>query len=79
MTAPSIPGRPIRWYEYTAALLPCVLAFTGAIGLAIGPAACAINLIVMRSTERPAVKIAAAAGITMFAVFLWGLATRWMI
>jgi hypothetical protein len=79
MTAPSVPSRPIRWYEYAVALLPCVLAFTGAIGLAIGPAACALNLIVMRSTERRVVKMAAAVGMAVLAVFLWGLATRWMV
>ncbi len=79
MTGPPVPSRPIRWYEYGVALLPCLLAFTGAIGLAIGPAACALNLIVMRSTKRRALKIAAAAGIMVLAVLLWGLATRWMI
>jgi hypothetical protein len=79
MTGTSIPSRPMRWYEYALALLPFVIAFTGAIGLAIGPAACALNLVVMRSNAHPAVKFAAAVATAMLAVVVWALATRWMI
>jgi hypothetical protein len=38
----------LRWHEYALALLPLPLVATGAIGLAVGPAACAANLALMR-------------------------------
>ena len=49
MSTGAAPSAPLRWYEYGVALLPVVLAFTGAIGLAVGPAACALNLVIMHS------------------------------
>jgi hypothetical protein len=79
MNTAAIPARPLRWFEYALAFAPLPLAFTGAIGLAIGPAACALNLLVMRSPASLAVKIAAALAIAALAVFAWGLATRLMI
>jgi hypothetical protein len=60
-------------------LLPIVLAFTGAIGLAIGPAACALNLMVMRSPERRALRVTAVIGIVLLAVSAWVGATRVLI
>jgi len=73
MNAAPSPGPPLRWFEYAVALVPLALAFTGAIGLAVGPAACALNLVIMRTAARRAVKIAAAIGIAMLAFFVWAL------
>ena len=79
MNAAASPGPPLRWFEYAVALLPFALALTGAIGLAVGPAACALNLVIMRSPARRAVKIAAAIGIAMLAFFVWALAVVFLI
>ena len=48
--------------------------FGGALGLAIGPAACALNLVIMQSPKRRAVKYAANLGIAAFALVLWAVA-----
>jgi hypothetical protein len=41
----SSAARPLRWWEYVAALSPLLLVATiGAIGLAVGPAFTALNL-----------------------------------
>ena len=69
----------LRWFEYVMALLPFTLAFTGVIGMAVGPAACAINLKIMQSARRRAVKIGAALGVALLAVILWELACYVMI
>jgi len=66
-------GPPLRWFEYAVALVPFALAFTGAIGLAVGPAACALNLVIMQSSVRLVFKIAAAVGIAILAFFVWAL------
>jgi hypothetical protein len=79
MNAAAPPHRPIRWFEYLIALVPFVLAFTGFIGLAIGPAACALNLAIMQSRKPRAVKVAAALGIALAAVVVWACAVRLMI
>jgi hypothetical protein len=69
-------GPPLRWFEYVLALLPFVLAFTGAIGLAVGPAACALNLTVMRSPRRRAIKVTMVIGVTLLAVVAWECVAR---
>lgn len=79
MNATALPQRPLRWYEYAVALLPFALAFTGAIGLAIGPAACALSLAAMRSSSSRSIRIAAAIGIALLASVAWALATQLMI
>ena len=68
------PRPPLRWFEYAVALVPFALAFTGAIGLAVGPAACALNLVIMQSSVHRVLKIAAALAIAILAVFVWALA-----
>jgi hypothetical protein len=55
----SSAGR-LRWFEYAIALAPVALAFTGAIGLAVGPAACAVNLAIMRTRFRPLTRMSIA-------------------
>jgi hypothetical protein len=79
MNATGSPQRPLRWYEYAVALLPFTLAFTGVIGLAIGPAACALSLAAMRSSSSLSVRIAAAIGIALLAIVAWVLATQLLI
>ncbi|HMI84484.1 MAG TPA: hypothetical protein VK550_10345 [Polyangiaceae bacterium] len=74
MNAAGSDGSCLRWFEYAFALLPFALAFTGAIGLAIGPAACALNLVIMRSRQRLAIKVVAAVSIAIVALFLWAFA-----
>ena len=79
MTTAASPAPPLRWYEYALALVPFLLAFRGAIGLAVGPAACALNLVVMRSAQRLWIKIAAAIGIAILAFFAWAFAVVLMV
>jgi hypothetical protein len=79
MNAASPAGRPLRWYDYVIALLPFALAFTGAIGLAVGPAACALNLAMMRTSWPWPVRVAGAIVVALVAVFLWAFATVFMI
>jgi hypothetical protein len=71
--------RPLRWYEYAIALTPFALAFTGAIGLAVGPAACALNLALMRSSASLAIRIAAALAISVLGFFAWAVATMLLV
>jgi hypothetical protein len=68
------PGPPLRWFEYAVALLPVALAFTGAIGFAVGPAACALNLAIMGWSVRRVFKFAAALVIAVLAFFVWAFA-----
>jgi len=68
------PGPPLRWFEYIVALVPFALALTGVIGLAVGPAACALNLVIMGTSLRRVFKIMAAIGVAILAFFLWALA-----
>jgi hypothetical protein len=70
MNAAGSDGSCLRWFEYAFALLPFALAFTGA----IGPAACALNLVIMRSRQRLAIKVVAAVSIAIVAFFLWAFA-----
>jgi hypothetical protein len=62
----------LRWYEYVVAMLPLVLvASLGALGLALGPAATAINLAIMGTTMPRAVRIGVAVVIAAAAALLW--------
>ena len=79
MNAAPPASRPLRWYDYAVALLPFALAFTGAIGLAIGPAACACNLAMMRTSWPWPVRVAGAMVVAFFAVLLWAFASHFMI
>jgi len=72
-------ARPLRWYDYVVALLPFALAFTGAIGLAIGPAACALNLAMMRTYWPWPVRVGGAMVVAVLAVLAWAFATHFMI
>ena len=79
MSSAASPLPPLRWFEYALALLPFALAFTGVIGLAVGPGACALNLVIMRSRVHRALKITATIGIAILAVFVWAGLARLLI
>ena len=72
------PARRLRWFEYVLALTPFALAFTGVIGLAIGPAACALNLVVMRSSVALWVRATAALVVAVLAIFVWAIVVTLM-
>ena len=73
------PERPLRWYEYVLALLPFLLVLSGVIGLAIGPAGCAVNLAAMRAASSRLVRAALAIVIGFIAFMLWALVVHFVV
>jgi hypothetical protein len=71
MSADATAGTPLRWFDYAIALVPFVLAFTGAIGLAIGPAACAVNLSLLKTRLRRLTRMSIALVVAVVAFFVW--------
>jgi hypothetical protein len=62
----------LRWYASAVAMLPLVLvASVGALGLALGPAAAALNLAIMGPSLPRAVRIGVAVVIGAAAALLW--------
>jgi hypothetical protein len=62
----------LRWYDYAVALIPLVLVLMiGALGLAVGPAAAAVNLAVMKTNLHRLTRMSIAFVVSGIAFLMW--------